>query len=38
MKKMKKICSLVLAMVIVFSMAATVFAADTYSITIKNSN
>lgn len=38
MKKMKKICSLVLAMVMVFSMAATVFAADTYSITIKNSN
>lgn len=37
MKKMRKICSLVLAMVMIFSMAATVFAegdTTTYSITV----
>lgn len=38
MKKMKKIFSLMLAMVMVFSMTATVFAEDTYSIKIKNAN
>ena len=38
MRKMKKLASLLLAMIMVFAMSATAFAAeDTYSITINNS-
>lgn len=37
MKNMKKIASLVLALIMAFAMTATAFAAETYSITINNS-
>ena len=36
MKNMRKIASVLLALVMVFALAAPVFAAETYSITIKN--
>lgn len=37
MKNMKKLASLVLAMIMAFAMTVTAFAAETYSITINNS-
>ena len=37
MKSLKKLTSLLLALVMVFAMSATAFAADSYSITINNS-
>ena len=38
MKNMRKIASVLLALVMVFALAAPVFAAETYSITINNTN